>query len=540
MEVVRELKQAWKELTAGPQPEEKKPTPKAAYVSYSNQGVFSFTGEKNLGDIGPVKDYYLDYEILRLRSWQAYLENESAQTVLNKYILWVVGSGLKMNANVLKTVLKSEKINLPKTTFEEFNEVVEARWEAWSKSKKSDYRGMAGLGAVANKAYKTALMGDCLVVLRVKNGNVSVELIDGHRVCNPPGDYGTDYFAQAKGNGNYIRHGIEMKPSGEHVAYYVRGINGLDQFVYERIDAKGKQTGLTMAYLVYGMEFRLDNNRGIPIISTNLNTLAKLDRYKEATVATAEEVAKISYTIEHNINGTGENPMIDQLARAVNVDGPDRNLAEDIAGNQLADKFAATTQKQIYNLPQGASIKTLKNDGQLHFKDFFEVNIENLCAAIGIPPNVALSKYNDSYSASRAAIKDWEHVLSVARKRFSDEFYTPIYILWLHNEIIRNKVNAQGYIDAYLNQNDTILCAWRNARFTGTPVPHIDPVKEVKAEREKLGPMGANIPLTTVEDACERLGTGESDSIAAQFAEEMKQADTLGIKPKEIQSSGGE
>ena len=75
--------------------------------------------------------------------------------------------------------------------------------------------------------------------------------------------------------------------------------------------------------------------------------------------------------------------------------------------------------------------------------------------------------------------------------------------------------------------------AYSNARFTGPLFPHIDPLKEVKAEREKLGTLAAHIPLTTVEAATEFLMSGDSDSNAYQFAEELKQAKELGLEAVE-------
>jgi capsid protein len=71
--------------------------------------------------------------------------------------------------------------------------------------------------------------------------------------------------------------------------------------------------------------------------------------------------------------------------------------------------------------------------------------------------------------------------------------------------------------------------SYTKARFTGPHFPHIDPVKEVNAERLKLGEKGANIPLTTVEQATENLGAGDSDSNIEQFTDEYENAKKLGL-----------
>jgi capsid protein len=170
-----------------------------------------------------------------------------------------------------------------------------------------------------------------------------------------------------------------------------------------------------------------------------------------------------------------------------------------------------------------------ESKAELHFKDFYTVNIDLICPTLGIPPEVAMSKYDSNFSASRAALKDWEHTLTVNRYDFSSDFYYRVYIFFLHVEILKNKVQAPGYLKAVVESNTMVLDAYRMARFVGPSVPHIDPLKEVKAEREKLGTTGASIPLTTVEAATEALNGGDSDQNMLQYAEELKESKTLGI-----------
>jgi hypothetical protein len=75
-----------------------------------------------------------------------------------------------------------------------------------------------------------------------------------------------------------------------------------------------------------------------------------------------------------------------------------------------------------------------------------------------------------------------------------------------------------------------VVEAYENARFTGPHFPHIDPLKEVNAERAKLGELAKHIPLTTIEGSVEALGTGDSDSNVIQFADELKNAKDVGLE----------
>ena len=73
------------------------------------------------------------------------------------------------------------------------------------------------------------------------------------------------------------------------------------------------------------------------------------------------------------------------------------------------------------------------------------------------------------------------------------------------------------------------ISAYQHARFIGANVPHIDPVKEVAAERLKLGKSGADIPLTTAEAATEALNGGDYETNVLQYAKELENTKKAGI-----------
>ena len=516
------ISRMWDKLTTKTEVVNQQTPQKQAW--YAGGGTYrsfpiSFNGEKNLGELGPMKNYTLDYESLRIRSWQSYLESEISKTVLDKFILWMISKGLKLQSNPDKNVLKSEGISINP---EEFNTVTESRFSVWAKSKMCDFAGQNNLHALAKEAYKNSKIGgDCLVILRLVNDILKIELIDGAHVQSPI--YGTDYTPNKLANGNFIRHGIEMLPNGQHVAYWVRK----EDLSFERFEAVSSSTGLKQTFLIYGSKFRIGNHRGMPLISVILETVKKLERYKEATVGSAEERQKIAYQIVHQNFSSGESPLVANMARAMNIDSDNEDLPKDINMDELANTVAATTNKMTYNMPIGAELKALESKNELFFKEFYNTNSDIICAAVGIPPNVAFSIYNDSFSASRAATKDWEHTISVNREDFSAQFYQEIYNYWLHVEILKNKIPSSGYLQAFYKDNIMALEAFRNARFTGPMFPHIDPLKEVNAERAKLGDLAKDIPLTTVEAATEALNGGDSASNLEQFIEELKSAKPL-------------
>jgi hypothetical protein len=482
-----------------------------------------FNGEKSLGGIGPLVDYSIEYEALRARSWKAYMDSEVAQTIFKKFTLWVIGSGLKLQAEPNKIILESEKISIDK---QYFNELTEARFSIFCDSKDADYSGMKNLHQISEEAFlNSKIGGDVLVILRYENGSMTVQLVDGAHVVSPLGNYENRNETELSHLESNIKRGVEVDEKGQHVAYWVE--TGFDKI--ERIPARNEY-GLVTAFLVYGMRYRIDNMRGIPLTSAVMQTLAEMDRYKEATIGAAEESAKVVYTIEHQAFSDGSNPLVGEFKRARGAAADD--IPVDSAGNAIATKVAATTHKQTYNMPNGASMKSFNSHKELYFKDFYTTHINLVCSTVGIPPNVAMSLYDGNYSSSRAAIKEWEHTLNVNRKDFYFQFYSHVYAFWLDIEILKDKIQAPGYLAARIRGNKSVLNAYRCARFVGASVPHIDPLKEVQAARLKLGATGDNMPLSTLEQETESLNMGEADANMEQYAEELAESMRLGITPK--------
>ena len=481
----------------------------------------SFDGEQTSGGLGTPIKYDLDYNGLRLRSWESYLTSPTTQTVIKKFTLWVIGSGLKLQSEPIESILKSKNITINPN---ELTRDIESRFKVYSNSKTTDYSEIKTLDKLAKTAYINSIVGgDVLIVLRYEKGNLNVQLIDGSSVVTPVWN---DEVGKAANRGNKIKNGVEVDKRGRQVAFHVK----TGPFESTRILAKGKANKeQEMAFLVCGLEYRLDDNRGLPLFSAVLETITKIERYRNAVVDGAEERAKVPYFIEHDLGSTGENPMAANLSKAFNIDA-DQEIATDIDGNALANNVATSMNKMVYNMPQGSTMKAIESKGETNFASFYTPNVNAICSTIGIPPDVAFSKYDSNYSASRAAIKDWEHTLLVTRKDFSAQFYEKIYEFWLDMEVHKQNIQINGYINALAKKDNIILAAFRNARFVGANVPHIDPLKEVQAERLKLGNSADSIPFTTVEAATEALNGGDSQSNVKQYAKELEDAKELGVE----------
>jgi capsid protein len=517
-----------------PSSESKKPVP-LAFVDPSSIGTvwsYSYNGEKNLGELGPPKDYFMDYGILRVRSWQSFVESEITQIAINRFATWTVATGLKLQATPKLAVIGADGTkDFSADAAAKFATMSEARFHLFAESKAVSVNKEESLNQVSKSVFKYAKIGgDCLVILRLKKGKVEIRLIDSQNVETPLG--------RPINQKNRIRHGVEIDANGKHVAYWIKTYSkGYTLGKYERIPAYSKSTGLRVAFMVYGSKYRPDSVRGIPLLSTVLETLKKLERYKEATVGSAEERQKIVYQIIHGVNSTGESHLREAIVKSVN---PTDDVPHTDDGEVLRNKVAATTNKTVVNNTPDSKLEVLESKNELYFKDFYDTNFDIVCAAVGIPPNVAKQRYDDNFSASRAALKDWENTLRVERKDFAEQFLNRVYEFWLFAEVLSGKVPAPGYVTAYMSKETDLMSAYSSCRWVGAQVPHIDPVKEVKAERLKLGNLFDNAPLSTLDASTERLDSGDSASNVAAFKKEYDRLVELGlIVPEEKQTPGG-
>jgi capsid protein len=512
------------------------PAVEAYRGGYRMIGSLGYDGEKTPGEIGPIKSYFPDYVALRERSWQLFLESEVAQITINNFITWVIGDGLKIQSEPARDLIEEE---IGPFNAQEFSKSFESRFGLFAGSRMADYADMVNLHMIEGEAFKNAIIGgDCLVILRLVDGVVKVELVDGCHVQSPI--QGSDFYPGELPNGNKIVHGIELNARKQHVAYYVR--KDYRTLEYQRIKARETDGDALMAFMVYGNKYRLDNHRGMPLLSVMFETAKKLERYKEATVGSAEERQKIVMAVEHDIFSTGENPLLSQtvLARDVGNTLNKGLVPRDSFGEEIANRMAVTTKKQVYNLPLGAHLKALESKNELYFKDFYTTNIMLFTACAGIPYEVAMSKYDSNYSASRGAIKDWAHKLKVRRSHFSFQFMKPISEFCLEVWCFQKKIKQYAkYIRARALGDRMLMEAFRRCRFVGPNVPEIDAEKEVKAARLKLGDAGASMPMATLEQVTEDLGGGDSEANLEQYAQELKRSKSLGIKVDEPKPLNG-
>jgi len=475
----------------------------------------SFDGEKTLGELGIVIDSIPDYQRLSLRSYDSYLKTDTVKILTQKHVDWTIGSGLKLQCEPDSDVLGYEGITLSGDNLTEFKKKVESRFNLYANSKYADYSRQRTLNQLANDFYKAKrLSGDVLVICRIEQTGPSVQFISGSHVKTPD----SGFIDDIKSRGNFEKNGIEFNTRGEHISYFVQ-VKDKDNFTskFERILCYGEKSKRKLSWMIYGEKISPDHVRAIPQLTQTLEKVSKLDRYTEATVGKAEQGANIPYTIEHDQYSTGEDILTEIKNKKNNI------IVDAYANHKLADglanKITETTSNQVYNMPIGAKLKGLPPTTDTSYEAFERANFNKIAAAANVPPEVALQMYNSNYSASRAAINGWGYVVDIDRTDFAIDFYIPFYKLWLEIEILKNKIQAPGYISNLgANGDFMIIEAYSKCRFIGKNMPHIDPLKEVKAAELMI-----KLGLVSREQATEDLNKGDWSSNNQKIKEEDKQ-----------------
>ena len=478
-----------------------------SYSSTTHNDVVTqaWDGEQTPGELGSVIDTMPDHLKIRLRAYDMNLKTDLIKVMTGKFFKWVIGNGLKLQSEPNKTVLELSGINEDLTVFQKNTE---ALFNLYVNSKYSDYHKKDWFHKKANEAFQTAFLGgDCLCVIRFDKFGPNIQVIDGDKISNP-----VDYISDDK---NKIVKGIELGSKGNHVAFHVERKDGK----HERIKAVNGNDQL-VAWMMYGDKHRINHERGISKIAAILEKVTQLDSFITSTVIKAKNTADVVYSFENGINSTGEDPLGGGNLGSLKVEGKEDGTLFEKAG-RAASKLQQSVNGQVINLPVDTKISSFSNPSQTEFKEFFRAIFVVLCASIDIPEEVALQKYEQSYSSSRAAINGWEHILDIYRKEYViKKFYEPFYRVWLDFQVYSGKIESDGFLKAKKEGDFMALEAFYNAKFTGKKMPHIDPAKEAKALRILLG--DDLTPLISREQAAEMANGGDWLENYKKFLEEKK------------------
>lgn len=442
---------------------------------------------------------------LRQRARMLYMAAPIATSAIRTNRTNVIGIGLQ-----LKSRIDRETLGMTQEAADAWQKHTEREFALWAENKRAcDATGINNFAAMQQLALSSWLVsGDVFAVVKQYEPtalipySLRVHLIEADRVATPSsfGVITPMLLTTGKAsNGNTIYDGVEVNESGQIAAYHIRSSYpfelGATSTEWIRVEAYGSRTGLPNILHVMESE-RPDQYRGVSYLAQVIEPLLQLRRYTESELTAAVVESFFTAFIKTNA-GTGDNPF-NEVGSSLPEVSRDPNEYEMGPG-----------QINIMEPGEDVTFADPKRPSS-GFDAFLRAICEQVGAALEIPADLLLKAFNNSYSASRAALLEAWKAFRMRRKWFVDDFCTPIYEIWLAEAVARGRISAPGFFS-----DPAIRAAYLGAEWIGPSQGQLDPTKEITAEI-----LAISEGITTREQATIRLNGGQWDANVDQLTRE--------------------
>ncbi len=434
--------------------------------SFSNWENSIWDGGKFSGGFGPTQVYVKDYWTLRARSTQLFNENQFAVGIIRRLITNEINIGLTPEVAPDEAI-----IGVPEDSLVDWSETVENRFHIWSKNPKlCDFKQESTFGAIQRAARMEALIsGDVLIQMRQSQRTFlpTIRLISGSKVQTPLGEQ-----ASKISKGHKIIHGVELDIRGRVVAHWVTQ----DDLKSKRLPAFGEKTGRRLSWLVYGSDKRLDEVRGLPILSIVMQSLKEIDRYRDSAQRKAVVNSMLAILVKKTNDKPGTLPFNGGAVRrdtAAVTDGDGKKRNFDIT-NQIPG--VVMQELQVGEEPVGFNSQI-----EINYGAFEDAILQGVAWSLEMPPEIMRLAFSRNYAGSQAAINEFKIYLNKFWMDFGETLCTPVYKEWLISEVLLQKIDAPGFLDAWRDPKQyDVFGAWTLVTWFGSVKPSTDMVKQAK------------------------------------------------------------
>jgi lambda family phage portal protein len=399
----------------------------------------------------------------------------------------VIGRGLTLQSNIYKYYLS--QYGLTDEQANEWEDNTERKFKVWSKSIECDDSRRKNFYQLQNQAYFNKLQsGDVFVLMKLRerpgsDSNLKIKIIEADLVETPQGDY----------YDNEIRGGIKFNNNDEPITYYIYKKN---DYVFKSVKAFGEKSGRKNILHIFDQD-RPGQTRGIPILAPVIREIKQLGRYKDSELAAAVVASFYSVFIKSSDPDMLEDPM--------------RTTSDD--ADRDSDIDYTMSPGAVIRLEDGEEIQT-SNPGRPNqqFEPFMIAGLRDIAMALEMPLELFLKHFTSSFSASRAAMANFETYIEKDRTSFKSEFNQPIYEEWLIEEILSGRIEAPGYLF-----NNDIRAAYNRAQWIGPAAPQINQMVAVNSAIRKI-----ENNLSTYQEETVRLTGGDFRTNARKLQNEKK------------------
>lgn len=463
---------------------------------------------------------------MRQRARMLYMAAPVATSAIKTNRTNVIGVGLR-----LKSRIDREVLGLTPDQAEKWQKNTEREFSLWASDKRAcDATGMNNFYGLQQLALVSWLLsGDCIGIVKQRKTtrllpySLRVHLIEADRIATPTGSgLGTSLLyttGKNPDNGNTIYDGVEVDKDGMVVAYHIRSTYPFElgaplRTEWARVLAYQEHTGLPNVLHVIDTE-RPDQYRGVSYLAQVIEPLLQLRRYTESELMAA--VIESFFTAFIKTEASKEEMPFNEVDEEAEREPKNPN-----------DYNMGPGQVNIMDPGEDVVFAEPKHPNG-SFDKFAEAISSQVGAALEIPADLLLKKFNASYSASRAALLEAWKAFKMRREWFADDFCRPLYEIWMSEAVARGRIYAPGFFD-----NPAIHAAYLGSEWLGPSQGQLDPVKEITAEI-----LACSEGFSTHEQSTIRLNGGQWDSNVEQLQRENEKLDGQAPDPHQSGGTGG-
>lgn len=495
-----------------------------AGASFQRRAMRGFNAQSG----SPNEDINWNNDTLRQRSRMLYMSAPLATSAIKTNRSKVVGSGL-----ALKCDIDREALGMTPEQAKAWSRHTEAEFRLWAERRMNcDATGINNFAGLQQLVLMSWLQsGDVFALVKrydptpLNPYSLRLHLVEADRISTPTkwkkaATTGGMTDGRVNGTGNRIFDGVEVNDDGLVVAYHIASNYPTEitntTLEWTRVKAVGEKTGLPNILHVMNGE-RPEQYRGVPYLAAVIEPLLQLRRYTDSQLMAALVQSFFTAWITTN---TDPNAIPINEVGGGNIAGiPTMNdMEESISDSENEYEMGPGT---ITHLQDGENI-TFGNPQipTAGFDTFVATFCQLIGAALEIPYEVLLKRFDSSYSASRGALLEAWEGFKIRRTWLTDQFCQPVYEIWLSEAVALGRVKAPGFFD-----DPRIRAEWCKARWIGPTQGQLDPLKEAKAAVLKI-----NHAIATHAEVTREMGGGDWDSNVEVLAGENERLAAADIR----------
>lgn len=436
----------------------------------------------------------------------------------------IVGSQYRLNAQP-----NWRALNAPQGWAEEFQQVVEARFQTiaesedcWLDASRTLPFTMQVRMAIACFVITGEVLGTAEWIRETRRPcKTAVQLISPDRLSNKDGLEDTQY----------LRRGVVKDFRGRPVAYHIRRAHPAELMspdLYEwDVIAAEKPWGRKQVIHIID-QLMPAQSRGVASMVAVLKQMRMTKKFQDVTLQNAVINASYAAAIESEL------PTVEAFA-AIGAGGPNGPITgmNDYLGAYLSSLESYLEEASTISM-DGAKIPHLFPGTKLQLKpagtpggvgtEYEQSLLRHIAAALGLSYEQFTRDYTKTnYSSARASANETNKNMAGKKKSVADRFAKNVYTLWLEEEIAAGNIPLPPGKRADWFYEPLVKDAISQCSWIGASRGQIDEMKETQAAilRIKSG-------LSTYEVECARLGV-DFREVFEQRAREEGVLKTLGL-----------